>query len=140
MQRLARRLTCLALLATVLILLAWPSPTRADWGECDADFLDRTSYCVDQYANCIYLAYVLGGTGAQCTTEYNSCLDQSGSLKTQCVNATDPNPQPWPVIDRSRSWCLSACSDGCAQFTNPEERFSCYMPCYSYCNENYPKS
>lgn len=140
MQRPVRRLTFAAMFAAVLALLVWPFSTRADWGQCDSDFLDQTNSCVSQYSACVGLSQTLGTpTASQCMSQYTACLSQSGVTRVECENATDPNPQPLPVIDQSRSWCMSACYEGCAGFTDPAERLSCYMPCYNHCNENYPK-
>lgn len=133
MKRIARKLAALCVLTTAaLILLASPESSYADWASCDADFMNRTQYCIDQYNTCVATG------GSNCQRDYNSCLDQSGTLKTECINTTDPTPQPLPVIDQSRSICMSACYYGC-DYTDFVERFACYSPCYTYCNENYPK-
>ena len=134
MPRLGRRLIVLSTLIVAMMCLASPQPTRADlWGECDADFINRTTYCSEQNADCI------NNSGVDCQESFNSCLDQSATIKTDCINATDPTPQPWPVIDQSRSWCLEGCRTGCAEITTLPEKMVCNMTCTAYCNENYPK-
>lgn len=133
MKRVFRKLAALGVLTAFAFLLASPQPSLATWGDCDADFMNRTDFCVNQYTACVNMGQ------QNCQTQYNSCLDQSGTLKTECINATDPTPQPLPVIDESRSMCMSGCRSGCAEFEGTFAYFTCYMPCYNYCNENYPK-
>ena len=72
---------------------------------------------------------------AQCDREYETC--RLGAPSTS-PSGGDPLPQPWPVIDRSRSICLAGCREGCISYADPAERLACYMPCWEYCNETYP--
>lgn len=133
MKRACRSLIILCALVIAMITLIEPPPARADWGECDADFQDRTAYCSQQNADCIW------SRGTNCELKFNACLDQSGTLRTTCINETDPTPQPWPVIDNSRSLCIEGCSTPCGEIPDSYQRMACRVTCYHYCNEIYPR-
>jgi hypothetical protein len=144
MQRLVRKLFILGVLIGSLIFLASPQSTRADiWGECDAEFIDNAvPACVDTAVTCIlYITPCTDpGWGSDCCIhEYNGCLDQGGLDHTACINATDPDPEPYPVIHHFLQWCLQGCHQGCDQLTDPGERFACYMPCSDACFANNPR-
>lgn len=81
-----------------------------------------------------------------CGIEFHNCLDACGG-DAQCKAACDDayagcisdSPDPYPIINRTRSGCLQACQQECSSITDPLDRAACYEPCWEYCDANYPK-
>ena len=112
-----------------LVVLSSTEKVNADgcdtaFGECVYDRCQTLSG--SQFDGCVN----------QCNLEYEIC--RLGAPSTS-PSGSDPLPQPWPVFNRFRSICLSGCQQGCSSFADPVERLECYMPCWEYCNETYPK-
>lgn len=98
--------------------------------------------CDTAFSTCVYTTCA-GLSGPQftmcvsgCDRQYEHC--RMGAPSTS-PSGSEPLPQPWPVINHARSWCLQGCQQGCSEFADPVERLECYMPCWEFCNETYPK-
>ena len=84
-----------------------------------------------------------------CGLEFHNCLDNcepgtaGAACRQQCNDTYDycvsDSPEPWPVVDNSRSGCLEGCQQECGSIETFPERFACYDPCWQWCDETYPK-
>ena len=111
----------------------------------------RLNTFVRAFAVCLMLGGLLfsssgekvkGTQAVGCGIEFHNCLDNCPGCQ-QCHDTYDQcisdSPEPWPVIDNSRSGCLEGCRQECGSIENPADRFACYNPCWDWCDENYPK-
>ncbi len=109
------------------VLLISPSRGKvATTDSCDTQF----GFCI--YANCMGLQ----------GSDYLTCRNACDHNYDQCMldgYPSDPLPAPYPVIDFSRSNCLAACLE-CQTLEIPSDSLECYMVCWNYCNETYPKN
>ena len=121
--------------------LPTPCETTDFWGECLYSLDGRVHYSVDDYARCLDEC-VSNSNPAQCRQEclsrYHNNLDETQSLYNDCICPDSEEPEPWPVIDQSLSWCLEGCQQ-CDQIGTLLEQFVCRMNCQSFCFDNHPK-
>ena len=142
MRKLIEKAVLLILLIGCLVVItSSPQRSHADpWGECDAAREARDKTCNDQYKLCLML------NQGDCDNKYNTCLvnslkehhDYSVYPPTGCI-FDGSDPQPWPVVNTSRSDCLSTCSLGASRIEDVMERFDYYDNCWNFCDATYPK-
>jgi hypothetical protein len=129
-QSLARRVVYLLVLCALFgVVMFTPSGRKVK-----AD--DWPYSCDQQYGFCVYSC-----AGITDEEAYQECTAPCELSYNQCYadgDPTDPLPEPYPVIDNSRSACLQGCQ-ACTQLLDPNDRLACYTPCWDYCNATYPK-
>jgi hypothetical protein len=128
------RLRLIAILFLLLITLTVPTtePVRADTWACDLSANEGAEACTTRVIECIF------ANGDLCFTEYYYCQNNNQIAHDDCEFVSGESPDPWPVIDERRSWCLQGCQ-ACNEIENPWDRLQCSLGCTSACNELYPK-
>ena len=120
----SRLLTLAVMLGALTVLVSTQKVNASFDEECNTQY----GYCIFQCAHLIGEAYI--ACKAPCEVSLLAC---------ESAEQYEPLPAPYPIVNHTFQGCMQACA-ACNSIEDINDRLACSLPCWEYCNANYPRS